>query len=80
MIQRRQRERSLFEILLPDGHKLWSDWLLKIDTLLEDEAVTEVVAQALERRIDVVGGCGVHRHGNVHPVRLRQFLEHANRD
>jgi len=50
MVQRRQRERSLFEVLLPDGHKLWPDWLRKIDTLLEDEAVIEVVAQALERR------------------------------
>src|ERR671930_75860 len=50
MVQRRQRERSLFEVLLPDGHKLWPDWLRKIDTLLEDEAVIEIVAQALERR------------------------------
>jgi transposase, IS5 family len=50
MVQRRQRERSLFEVLLPDGHKLWPDWLRKIDTLLEDEAVIEVVAQALEAR------------------------------
>ena len=50
MVQRRQRERSLFEVLLPDGHRLWPDWLRTIDTLLEDEAVTEVVAQALERR------------------------------
>ena len=49
-VQRRQRERSLFEVLLPDGHKLWPDWLRKIDTLLEDEAVIEVVAQGLERR------------------------------
>jgi IS5 family transposase len=50
MVQRRQRERSLFEILLPDGHKLWPDWLRKIDTLLEDEAVIEVVAKGLEAR------------------------------
>jgi Transposase domain (DUF772)/Transposase DDE domain len=50
MVRRRQRERSLFEILLPDGHKLWPDWLRRIDTLLEDEAVIEVVAQALEAR------------------------------
>ena len=50
MVQRRQRERSLFEVLLPDGHKLWPDWLREIDTLLEDEAVIEVVAQALEAR------------------------------
>jgi hypothetical protein len=30
MVQRRQRERSLFEVLLPNGHKLWPDWLRKI--------------------------------------------------
>jgi len=50
MVRRRQRERSLFEVLLPDGHKLWPDWLRRIDTLLEDEAVIEVVARALEAR------------------------------
>jgi transposase-like protein DUF772/DDE family transposase len=50
MVQRRQRERSLFEVLLPDGHKLWPAWLKQIDTVLEDEAVIEVVAQALEAR------------------------------
>ena len=50
MVQRRQRERSLFEVLLPDGHKLWPDWLRKIDMLLEEEAVIEVVAHALEAR------------------------------
>ena len=50
MVQRRQRERSLFEVLLPDGHKLWPDWLRRIDTALEDEAVIDVVVQALEKR------------------------------
>jgi len=50
MVRRRQRERSLFEVLLPDGHKLWPEWLRRIDTLLEDEAVIEAVAQALEAR------------------------------
>src|SRR3982074_724113 len=50
MVQRRRRERSLFEVLLPDGHKLWPDWLRKIDTLLEDEAVIDVVTHALEAR------------------------------
>ncbi len=43
MVQRRQRERSLFEVFLPDGHKLWPDWLRRIDTLLEDEAVIDTV-------------------------------------
>src|SRR5215475_11375540 len=50
MVQRRQRERSLFEVLLPDGHQVWPDWLRRIDTALEDEAVIDVVAQALEKR------------------------------
>ena len=31
-------------------HKLLPDWLRRIDTVLEDEAVIEVVAQALEAR------------------------------
>jgi transposase-like protein DUF772/DDE family transposase len=50
MVQRRQHERSLFEVLLPDGHKLWPDWLRRIDTALEDDTVIDVVAQALEKR------------------------------
>src|SRR3977135_438254 len=50
MVQRRQRERSLFEVLLPDDHKLWPDGLRKIDTLLEEEVVIEVAAQAFEKR------------------------------
>jgi len=50
MVQRRQRERSLFEVLLPDGHKLWPDWLRRIDTQLEEDAVIDVVAHALEMR------------------------------
>src|SRR3954469_14540687 len=50
MVQRRQRERSLFEVLLPDGHKLWPDWLRKIDMLLDADAVIDVVAQGLEAR------------------------------
>src|SRR3974377_418096 len=44
------RAESVFEVLLPDGHKLWPDWLRRMDTALEDEAVIEVVARALERR------------------------------
>jgi transposase, IS5 family len=50
MVRRRQRERSLFEVLSPDGHKRWPDWLRRIDTLLEDETVIEVVTQGLEAR------------------------------
>jgi len=50
MVRRRKQERSLFEVLLPDSNKLWPDWLKRIDTLLEDEAVIETVASALEAR------------------------------
>ena len=50
MVRRRQRERNLFKVLLPDAHKLRPDWLRRIDTLLEDEAVIETVAQGLEAR------------------------------
>lgn len=50
MVRRRQRERSLFEVLLPDADKLWPAWLKRIDTLLEDEAVMDTVATALEQR------------------------------
>ncbi len=62
MVQRRQRERSLFEVLLPDGHKLWPDWLRKIDTLLEDEAVIEVVARRWKRAGRRAGGAGGPGH------------------
>lgn len=50
MVRRRKQERSLFEVLLPDSDKLWPDWLKRIDTLLEDEAVVDTVATALEQR------------------------------
>ena len=50
MVRRRKQDRSLFEVLLPDSDKLWPDWLKRIDTLLEDEAVIETVASALEER------------------------------
>jgi hypothetical protein len=50
MVRRRKQDRSLFEVLLPDSDKLWPDWLKRIDTLLEDEAVIDTVGDALERR------------------------------
>src|SRR3954465_15147199 len=50
MVRRRQRERSLFEVLLPDADKLWPAWLKRIDTVLGHEAVIESIAPALERR------------------------------
>ena len=37
-------------MFLPDGHKLWPAWLRQIDQLLEDEAVIDVIADALAQR------------------------------
>lgn len=71
-MQRRQRERSRFEGLLPDGHKVWPDWLRKIDTLLEDEAVIEVVAQGLEARWPQSGRRG--RPGTPAAVVIRMLM------
>ncbi len=50
MVIRRKHDRSLFEVLLPDSDKLWPAWLKRIDTLLEDEAVIDTIASALEQR------------------------------
>jgi len=50
MVRRRQRERSVWEVVLPDAAKLWPDTLRRIDQLIDDEALVEVIADALERR------------------------------
>jgi IS5 family transposase len=50
MVRRRQRERSVWEVVLPDADKLWPAGLRRIDQLIDDEALIEVIAEALERR------------------------------
>jgi len=50
MVRRRQRDRSVWEVVLPDADKLWPDGLRRIDQLIDDEALVEVIAAALERR------------------------------
>ena len=50
MVRRRQRERSVWDVVLPDADKLWPDALRRIDRLIDDEALVEGVAEALERR------------------------------
>ena len=50
MVRRRQRERSVWEVVLPDASKLWPAALRRIDQLIDDEALVEVIAAALERR------------------------------
>src|SRR5881628_2824713 len=50
MVRRTHRQRSVFEVLLPDGDKLWNPALRRIDAALEDETLVELIAEALERR------------------------------
>jgi IS5 family transposase len=50
MVRRRHQQRSLWEAVLPDADKLWSDSLRRIDQLIDDEALIDVIAEALARR------------------------------
>src|SRR5262245_16581485 len=50
MIRVAYTQRSLVEVLLPDGDKLWDPVLRRIDTELEDEGLLEVMVEALARR------------------------------
>jgi len=50
MVRREYVQRSVFEVLLPDGDKLWDPALRRIDERLDDEALLDLVADALERR------------------------------
>ncbi len=50
MVRRAYLQRSLIEILLPDGDKLWDDELREIDALLDDEEIVDLVDAALRGR------------------------------
>jgi hypothetical protein len=50
MVRRAYRLRSLLEVLLPDGDKLWDPTLRQIDTILDDEVLINWVAAALAAR------------------------------
>ena len=50
MVRRRERQRSVWEVVLPDASKLWPADLRRIDTLLEDAAVLDPIVAALEAR------------------------------
>lgn len=50
MVRRSHVQRSVFEVLLPDGEKLWNPVLRRIDEVLEDEELVEVVVETLQRR------------------------------
>ncbi len=50
MVRREYVQRSVFEVLLPDGDKLWDPALRRIDEVLDDEGLLDLVADALGRR------------------------------
>jgi len=72
MVRRRQRERSVWEVVLPDASKLWPAALRRIDQLIDDEALVEVIAAALERRYPKSRHRG--RHGTPAEVVLRMLI------
>ncbi len=50
MVRRQHAQRSVFEMILPDGEQLWDPELRRIDQVLENEELTEPVEEALRRR------------------------------
>jgi transposase, IS5 family len=50
MVRRQHAQRSVFEMILPDGEQLWDPELRRIDELLEDEALIDTLQEALNRR------------------------------
>src|SRR2546425_10979700 len=50
MVRRQHAQRNIFEMILPDGEKLWDPTLRRIDEVLEDEALIDQVEAALRRR------------------------------
>jgi IS5 family transposase len=50
MVRRQHAQRSIFEMILPDGEQLWDAELRRIDALLDDETLIERVEEALRRR------------------------------
>lgn len=50
MVRRRERQRSVWEVVLPDASKLWPADLRRVDALLEDAAVLDPIVSALEAR------------------------------
>ena len=50
MVRRAFVQRSLVEVLLPDGDKLWDPALRAIDAVLTDDGLVDQVVEALGRR------------------------------
>ncbi len=73
MVRRRQRDRSVWEVVLLDADKLWPDALRPIDQLIDDEALGEGIAEALERRW--AQSCRRGRPGTPAEVVLRMLVQ-----
>lgn len=78
MVRRAHAQRSVFEVLLPDGDKLWDDELRTIDEILDDDELVELVAAALRRRHPLSSRRG--RLGTPATVVLRMLLLKHLRD
>src|SRR5947208_212775 len=50
MVRRQHAQRNIFEMILPDGEKLWDPTLRRIGEVLEDEELIAQVEAALRRR------------------------------
>jgi hypothetical protein len=50
MVRRAYTQRSLVEVLLPDGDKLWDPTLRRIDAILDDHDLIDRMAEALAER------------------------------
>ena len=50
MVRRRERQRRVWKVVLPEASRLWLADLRRIDTLLEDAAVLDPIVTALEAR------------------------------
>jgi len=50
VVRRQHAQRSIFEMILPDGDQLWDAEMRRIDEVLEDEALIDTVEEALKRR------------------------------
>src|SRR5215472_17617102 len=50
MVRRQHAQRSVFEMILPDGDQMWDPELRRIDAVLQDEELIEPVEEALRRR------------------------------
>jgi transposase-like protein DUF772 len=78
MVRRAHAQRSVFEVLLPDGDKLWDDELRTIDEILDDDELVELVVTALRRRHPLSSRRG--RLGTPATVVLRMLLLKHLRD